>query len=124
LDAVTAAQPPPLEVNVNVTVPVNAAGGVYAAFRLLAAGVKTPPTPPSDHVPPEAPPETLPPSGGVDPPWQMAFNAGPADTVGLETVMVPVAVVPVQPPTGLTVYVNAPFTVGVPEIVSTPFDEL
>lgn len=67
-DEVSIPQEPPDDVNVSVTVPVKEEGGVYVAFSVVELGVKDPPTPPSDQVPPVAVPPTLPPNAAEVPP--------------------------------------------------------
>ena len=56
--AVVVPQLPPLVVNVNVIEPVSEALAVYVAVDASVAFVQTPAPP--DHVPPVAPPPTLP----------------------------------------------------------------
>jgi hypothetical protein len=72
---------PPLVVSVNVDVPLNPAGGVHVAFKVVAFGLKVPPSG-VDHVPPVAEPPTLPPNAAEVPPWQIALRADPAFAVG------------------------------------------
>ena len=80
-DAVAGPQEPPLLVKVKVAVPLNPAGGVQVAFKLVALGLKVPPAF-EDQVPPVAEPPTLPPKAAEVPPWQMAGRAAPTLTVG------------------------------------------
>jgi len=106
---------PPLVVNVNVAVPLNAAGGVHVAFNVVAFGLNVPPTPPSDHVPPVAPPPTEPPNAPEIPPWHIAVIAPPAFTVGVGFTVICLltgAIVPHEPPLSVNVKVIVPDSVA------------
>ena len=74
LPAETAVHGPPVVVNVNVERPLNPAGGVHTAFKLVGPGVKVPPSV-VDHIPPVAEPPTLPPNGAEEPPWHIAAQS-------------------------------------------------
>jgi hypothetical protein len=80
-EAVTV-HPLPVVVRVKIAKPEYVAGGVHLAFKFVGSGVKVPPKPPSDHIPPVADPPTEPPSGAEIPPLQITVRAGPASAVG------------------------------------------
>jgi hypothetical protein len=75
------AHDPPVVVKVSVAVPLYAGGGVHVAFKVVAEGIKAPPAG-VDHIPPVAPPPTVPLKAAEVPPWQMADITGPIPTLG------------------------------------------